>query len=187
MERRSSRASEFRAIEGEGTPQIEAYFAVFGDIYEMYPGGTESIDPHAFDDALSDDIRCLIDHDTTLVLGRTKAGTLKLSVDNYGLKGVVDINPADTDAMNLYARVKRGDVSQCSFGFDILKDELESRPDGTYHWIIKAVKLYEVSVVTFPAYEKTEAEARDRRAGQAFEIWKKRMKERINHGTETVT
>ena len=120
------------------------------------------------------------------MLGRTKVGTLVLSVDNYGLKGVVKINPDDTDAMNLYARVKRGDVSQCSFGFDILRDELESRPDGTYHWIIKAVKLYEVSIVTFPAYEKTEAEARDRRAGQAFEVWKKRMKERITHGTETV-
>lgn len=173
MERRSSRASEFRATDVEGAPQIEAYFAVFNDIYEMYPGCTESIDPHAFDDTLSDDIRSLVDHDTTLVLGRTKVGTLTLSVDNYGLKGVVKINPDDTDAMNLYARVKRGDVSQCSFGFDILKDELESRPDGTYHWIIKAVKLYEVSIVTFPAYEKTEAEARDRRAGQAFEVWKR--------------
>lgn len=186
MERRSSKASEFRAADVEGSPQIEAYFAVFNDTYDMYPGCTESIDPHAFDDALSDDIRCLIDHDTTLVLGRTKVGTLVLSVDNYGLKGVVKINPDDTDAMNLYARVKRGDVSQCSFGFDILRDELESRPDGTYHWIIKAVKLYEVSIVTFPAYEKTEAEARDRRAGQAFEVWKKRMKARITHGTETV-
>ena len=186
MERRSSKASEFRAADVDGSPQIEAYFAVFNDIYEMYPGCTESIDPHAFDDALSDDIRCLIDHDTTLVLGRTKVGTLTLSVDNYGLKGITKINPDDTDAMNLYARVKRGDVSQCSFGFDILRDELESRPDGTYHWIIKAVKLYEVSIVTFPAYEKTEAEARDRRAGQAFEVWKKRMKARITHGTETV-
>ena len=178
MERRSSKASEFRASDVEGSPQIEAYFAVFSDIYEMYPGGTESIDPHAFDDALSDDIRCLIDHDTTLVLGRTKVGTLTLSVDNYGLKGVVKINPDDTDAMNLYARVKRGDVSQCSFGFDILRDELESRPDGTYHWIIKSVKLYEVSIVTFPAYEKTEAEARDRRAGQAFEVSNKHKEQR---------
>ena len=132
MERRSSKAREFRATDVEGSPQIEAYFAVFNDIYEMYPGETESIDPHAFDDALSDDIRCLIDHDTTLVLGRTKVGTLTLSVDNYGLKGVVKINPDDTDAMNLYARVKRGDVSQCSFGFDIIRDELESRPDGTW-------------------------------------------------------
>lgn len=77
MERRSSKASEFRAADVEGSPQIEAYFAVFNDTYDMYPGCTESIDPHAFDDALSDDIRCLIDHDTTLVLGRTKVGTLR--------------------------------------------------------------------------------------------------------------
>ena len=49
MERRSSKASEFRATDVEGSPQIEAYFAVFNDIYEMYPGGTESIDPHALE------------------------------------------------------------------------------------------------------------------------------------------
>lgn len=185
MEIRSSRAAQFRAVDNDGSaPQIEAYFAVFGDVYEIWPGCTESIDPHAFDDALTDDIRCLIDHDTTLVLGRTKAGTLRLAVDNYGLKGSVDINPNDSDAMNLYARVKRGDVSQCSFGFEILREETESHTDGTCHWTIKEVRLFEVSIVTFPAYEKTEAEARDRRKGQAFEIWKKRTKERLNtHGT----
>lgn len=184
MERRSSRKSEFRAVEGQ-EPRIEAYFAVFDDKYEIWPGATESIDPHAFDDALNDDIRCLIDHETAAVLGRTKAGTLSLTVDNYGLKGVVDINQNDQDAMNLYARVQRGDVSQCSFGFDILDEETIVRDDGSVHWIIKKVKVYEVSVVTFPAYEKTEAMARSKRNKQAFEVWKKRMLERLKHGTET--
>lgn len=184
MERRSSQASEFRAVEGEGR-KIEAYFAVFGDVYEMYPGLTESIDPHAFDEALNDDIRCLIDHDTAKVLGRTKAGTFSLSVDNYGLKGVVEINPDDQEAMNLYARVQRGDVNQCSFGFDILDEETEARPNGGQHWTIKKVKLYEGSVVTFPAYEKTEALARSARREQAFAVWKEHMKERIKHGAET--
>lgn len=185
MELRSSRKSEFRAVETEGTRSVEAYFSVFGDIYEIYPGWTESVDPHAFDGTINDDIRCLIDHDTSKVLGRTKAGTLRLEVDNYGLKGVVDINPDDQDALNLYARVQRGDVNQCSFGFDILTEEMDARADGTVHWTLKAVKLYEVSVVTFPAYEKTEAVARSKRATQAFNAWKKRMKARLNHGTET--
>jgi len=184
MERRSSKTSEFRAAEGE-KKKIEAYFAVFGDVYEVFSGMTESIDPHAFDDALNDDIRCLIDHDTAKVLGRTKAGTFSLSVDNYGLKGVVDINPDDQEALNLYARVQRGDVSQCSFGFDILDEEMEARGDGSIHWTIKKVKLYEGSIVTFPAYEKTEALARSARGKQAFEVWKNRMKARITNGTKT--
>lgn len=154
-------------------------------MYEICPGVTESVDPHAFDDAINDDIRCLIDHETASVLGRTKSGTLELSVDNYGLKGTVLINQEDQEAMNLYARVKRGDVTQCSFGFDILGEEMEFREDGTAHWTIKSVKLYEVSVVTFPAYEKTEAIARSARQAQAFSAWKKRMKERITNGSKT--
>lgn len=179
MERRSSQA-EFRAVDNEGTPKIEAYFSVFGDTYEMFPGCTESVDPHAFDEAINDDIRALIDHNTDKVLGRTKPGTLLLSIDNYGLKGTIDINKDDQDAMNLYARVQRGDVSQCSFGFDILNEDVDVKPDGSCHWTIKAVKLYEVSVVTFPAYEKTEAVARSTRKSQAFDLWKNRMKERTN-------
>ena len=62
--------------------------------------------------------------------------------------------------MNAYERVKRGDVSQCSFGFDIISEETEIRPDGATVWTLKKVKLYEVSVVTFPAYEDTMVEAR---------------------------
>lgn len=182
---RSSHASQFRAVENDGVRSIEAYFAVFSDTYEVFPGCTESVDAHAFDDTINDDIRCLVDHDTLRVLGRTKPGTLNLSVDNYGLKGAVTINPDDQDAMNLYARVQRGDVNQCSFGFDIVSEEADVRPDGTVHWTLKAVKLYEVSIVTFPAYEKTEAVARSKRAAKTLEIWKKRMKARLKHGTET--
>ena len=108
----------------------------------------------------SDDIRVLIDHESRLVLGRTSAGTAKLTVDDHGLFGSVLINNDDQDALNLYARVQRGDVSQASFGFDILEEETDYREDGSIHWTIKKVKLYEVSVVTFPAYRDTEIEAR---------------------------
>ena len=62
--------------------------------------------------------------------------------------------------MDLYARVQRGDVNQCSFGFDILDEETEYRDDGSVHWTIKKVKLYEVSCVTFPAYAETSIQAR---------------------------
>jgi HK97 family phage prohead protease len=141
--------------------RIEGYFSVFGSDYNIAPGASESIDPHAFDDALAqDDVRVLVDHDTRLVLGRTSAGTAELRVDDHGLWGSVLINPDDTDALNAYARNKRGDVTQASFGFDILDEETEKRADGSIHWTIKKVKLYEVSLCTFPAYQETELQAR---------------------------
>lgn len=139
---------------------IEGYFVVFDSNYQLFDGGTESVAKGAFDDALDADIRCLVDHDTRLVLGRTTNGTLELKQDDHGLWGKVLINTKDVDAMNLYERVKRGDVSQCSFGFEIKDEETEYLDENHVHWTIKAVKLYEVSIVTFPAYEETAVKAR---------------------------
>lgn len=178
-----SQPTEFRAGQ-EGTEKyIEGYFAVFGSTYELWQGATESIDPHAFEGVLSGDVRALINHDTTLVLGRTKAGTLELKTDSWGLWGRIRINQADSDAMNLYSRVERGDVDQCSFGFDVLEEDTDCRLDGTIHWTIKKVELYEVSPVTFPAYEDTTIQARKKdyeqiRSRHAIE-WQKRMKARL--------
>lgn len=155
-----SAESKFNTREDGEDLYIEGYFSVFNSNYELWQGATESIDSHAFDNALGDDIRALVDHDTHLVLARNKAGTLELKIDSHGLWGKIRINPKDSDAMNLYERVKRGDVDQCSFGFDILDQEAEYREDGTVHWTIKSVKLYEVSVCTFPAYEDTSVSAR---------------------------
>lgn len=172
--------------EESGEPVIEGYFAVFNDIYEMFPGATETIAPGSFTKTISDDIRALINHDTTLVLGRTAAHTLELSQDERGLFGRIQINPNDTDAMNLYARVKRGDVSQCSIGFEITEEDTEYRDDGSVHWTIKEVKLYEVSCCTFPAYENTgiSARKRDLEALQAKrrEAWKAQMLTRLKGG-----
>lgn len=176
--------------EESGDMFISGYFAVFGSEYELWPGASESVDPHAFDEALDDDIRCLINHDTRLVLGRNIAGTLQLRVEEKGLWGEVKINPNDQDAVNVYERVKRGDVNQCSFGFDIVAEEFEDRGDSV-HWTIKAVKLYEVSVVTFPAYEETGVEARKRQVEdirkRKNESWRARMMARMKgekNGTE---
>lgn len=152
--------NRFSTREDGAKKYISGYFAVFGQNYELWRGATESIDPHAFDGALSDDIRALCDHETRLVLGRNKAGTLTLRVDERGLWGEIEVNQNDSDAMNLYYRVQRGDVDQCSFGFDILEEEIDYREDGSIHWLIKKVKLYEVSVVTFPAYTDTSVSAR---------------------------
>lgn len=169
--------------EENGKKYIDCKFATFEGVYEMFPGCTESVDRHAFDDQLKGDVRCLIDHLTHLVLGRTVAGTLRLWVDERGLWGTVEINEDDQDAMNLYARVKRGDVNQCSFGFEILEEREEAQPDGAVHYVLVRVRLYEVSIVTFPAYEDTAAAARKRdvaalRKRQA-EAWQAKMKARL--------
>lgn len=145
---------------GDPEKRIEGYFAVFDGRYDLDSGCYETVDRHAFDGTLGGDIRALTNHDTTLVLGRTAAQTLALRVDDHGLWGSILINPNDQDALNLWERVKRGDVSQCSFGFDIVREDTEILPDGTVHWTIREVKLYEVSVCTFPAYESTAVQAR---------------------------
>lgn len=176
-------STEFKTRSEGDDKYIEGYFVVFNSIYEMWDGATESIAPGAFDNTLSDDIRALVNHDSTLVLGRTAAHTLELTQDERGLFGRIKINPNDSDAMNLYARVQRGDVSQCSFGFDILSEETDFRDDGSVHWTIKDVKLYEVSCCTFPAYEATSINARKRdyeelRAKQT-DAWRAKMLNRL--------
>lgn len=173
--------TRFLTREAGGEKRIEGYFATFRGQYAICPGCVERVDPHAFDEALEDDIRCLIDHDTRLVLGRTKAGTLELRTDEEGLWGSVLINPEDQDAMNLYARVQRGDVSQCSFGFDIIEEDDEwNEETGEATFTIKKVRLYEVSCVTFPAYPDTEITARRRDVRRhATDAWKKKMMRRV--------
>lgn len=177
---------QIRTRDNNNNPIIEGYFVVFDGIYEIAPGMTESVDRNAFDDTLGGDIRILIDHDTRLVLGRTSAGTAEVRVDNRGVWAHVTVNPNDSDAMNLHARVERGDVSQGSFGFDILDEETEYRDDGSVHWTIKKVKLYELSAVTFPAYEDTAVTARTKQREdlrkRTFQAWKESMQKKLEGG-----
>lgn len=175
--------TEFKTREDGEDLIIEGYFAVFNSDYEIAPGLSESIAPGAFQNSLANDVRALTNHDTTLVLGRTKAHTLEISEDSHGLFGRVKINPNDQDAMNLYQRVKRGDVDQCSFGFDITEEETDYREDGSMHWTIKDVILYEVSCCTFPAYQETSISARSAERDAAMkrraEAWKETMLQRL--------
>ncbi|MBO7670983.1 MAG: HK97 family phage prohead protease [Oscillospiraceae bacterium] len=178
-------ATQFETREDGDKNHISGYFAVFNSVYEIGPGMTESVAPGAFTKALAGgDIRALVNHDSTLVLGRTKAGTLELREDSRGLWGDITINPNDRDAMNLYERVKRGDVDQCSFGFgEPFTEDTEVREDGSMHWTLKEVNLHEVSACTFPAYKETNisARARERDDLKARELtaWKERMSARL--------
>lgn len=189
MRQTRSIASNFATREDGEDLRIEGYFAVFNSIYVIGPGMSESIAPGAFSNTLSGDIRALVNHDSTLVLGRTSAHTLELREDEHGLWGRISINPKDTDAMNLYERVKRGDVSQCSFGFEIVREDTEIGEDGNVHWTIQEVRLHEVSCCTFPAYESTNISAREAQREEILarkaEAWRTKMKERLNHGTQS--
>ena len=174
MERRFLKMEDMQAREDGEALFLEGYFAVFNSIYELWPGATESIAPGAFDESVSGDVRALFNHNTDLVMGRTAAGTLELRQDSHGLWGRIRINREDTDAVNAYARIRRGDITGCSFGFEIAAEETDYREDGSIHWTItKIAPLYEVSPCTFPAYQETTVSARKRE----FEEIRKRKKE----------
>jgi HK97 family phage prohead protease len=177
-------AQKFQTRDENGDLFIEGYFSVFNSPYELWEGVSEVVKPGAFSDCMGQDVRALINHDSTLVLGRTKAGTLELKEDSHGLWGRIRINREDGDAMNLYARVQRGDVDQCSFGFDIERETFVDLGNGCCRWEIDKVNpLYEVSVCTFPAYVETSVSARKQQLEEIQrrqdDLWRETMRKRI--------
>ena len=145
---------ELRA-DGDEKPKIVGHAAVFDTPAEIW-GFEEVIRKGAFTDAIKkDDVRALWNHDPNFVLGRTKSGTLKLEEDDIGLK--IENDPPETQwAKDLMVSMQRGDVDQMSFGF-IVDEEKWSKRDGEpdLREILKA-RLFDVSPVTFPAYEETD-------------------------------
>lgn len=145
--------SEIRAV--AGGKKISGYAAVFDSLSESLGGFREKIAPGAFRNSLAngDDVRALIDHNPSLVLGRTKAGTLRLEEDSRGLHYEVD--PPDTQyARDLVESLKRGDVDQSSFGFRTVEDSWTTE-NGEQVRTLLEVQLFDVSPVTFPAYAAT--------------------------------
>lgn len=182
-------ATEYEKRSEGDEPKIEGYFAVYNSVFEIVPGLSESIAPGAFQNSLSGDVRMLVNHDTTLVIGRTAAGTMTLRDDTHGLWASAPVNPKDSAAMDAYARVERGDVTQASIGFEIIHEDAEYREDGSVHWTITEAKLWEVSVCTFPAYQETNVAARTRDKEELekrrAEAWRANMKARLKNGTES--
>lgn len=166
MECRMMPISGMKKRESEdGKIYLEGYFAKFNEPYVVFDDWVEIIRPGAFTNYLKKgkDVKILWNHNADIVLGSTAAGTAELEEDNLGLYGMVEINKNDTDAMNAYARVLRGDVSGCSFGFDIKELDEKIDDDGVYRTeLIEIDPLYEVSPCTFPAYESTSIDARSR-------------------------
>lgn len=147
-----ARALDMRA-EGERRT-IGGYAAVFNTETDI-GWFRERIAPGAFATAISGDVRALFDHDPGRVLGRTISGTLRLAEDATGLSCEIDL-PDTSDGRDVETLVARGDVSGMSFGFRVTREEWdETNPQSPLRTILE-VELFEVSVVTFPAYADTE-------------------------------
>lgn len=174
MEQRIMKMKNAKIREEGGKRYLEGYFSVFGEPYQVWDGWIETIERGAFARYLSSgqDVKVLWNHDSNIVLGSTGNGTASLREDETGLFGSVKINENDSEAVSAYARVARGDVDGCSFGFDIARQEEWWDDDGVYHTKITEVDpLYEVSPCTFPAYKATSISAR---AKDSLEDAKKR-------------
>lgn len=136
--------------------KISGYAAVFNSPAAIDEWFTEEIEPGAFARSISDnDIRALFNHNWDKVLGRTKSGTLQLSEDERGLKFEVEL-PDTSTARDLVASMARGDINQCSFGF-YPTEETWNYDVEPAHRKLNEVELYEISVVSIPAYDDTEA------------------------------
>lgn len=153
---------EMRGDAGSGATLIghAAVFDVETTIMGMF---REKISPGAFKKTIKEsDVRGLFNHDPNFVLGRNKAGTLRLSEDKTGLAYEIDL-PDTQAAKDLYTSIERGDISQSSFAFKIIK-EVRTEPDEDAGetmplFDIKETRLYDVSPVTYPAYDETDVSA----------------------------
>ena len=145
---------ELRAVEGGDGMTFTGYAAVFNSPSEPLPF-IERIAPGAFKRSLKarNDIKLLWNHDTGAVLGSTRAGTLKLEEDNYGLRVTATLPPT-TLGNDVKVLVQRGDVSAMSFGFSVPAGGDSWNSEGTER-TLKSVRIFEVSVVAYPAYSQT--------------------------------
>ena len=173
------RSRELRVKRNDaGQPTIEGYAAVFNSLSEDLGGFREQILPGAFNTCLQGgpDVRALFNHDESMILGRTKAGTLDLSEDSTGLFWRCVLPPTSV-ANDLAISIERGDVDQCSFGFYCLEDDWQLM-DGTPLRSVKTAEVFDVSAVTYPAYTSTSVSMRS--------LWKDGQPESISAALRTL-
>lgn len=159
MERRfNTRAADIVSEEGR---TIKGYASTFDSLYPMYEGYNETIARGAFDGCDFSDVVALFNHESELLLARTKdgVGTLKLSVDQKGL--YFEFEALNTTVGNdVLENIKAGNIRGCSFAFTVSEQKVEEFANGScLRTILKIDKLYDVGPVVNPAYEDTEVEA----------------------------
>ena len=141
------------------------YAALFNSTTDI-GGFEEVIEPGAFDGADMSDVRALFNHDPNMLLARTASGTLSLRIDERGLRYEFTI-PDTSAGRDLRELLRRGDITQSSFGFTIDKEDWEERAGMKPKRKIKRIKrLFDVSPVTFPAYQETSVALRSLEAWQ---------------------
>lgn len=151
---------------GQEEMVVEGYAVLFNTLSEDLGGFREVIAPHALDDVDVDDVKSLIDHDFGYVIGRTKADTLALTVDDKGLYFKCEL-PNTSYAKDIYENIKVGNVNNCSFRYTLPKGDPSAktwtRENGEYVQTINKIdELIEVSIVTVPAYKDTSVEIAQR-------------------------
>lgn len=143
--------------EGDGMTFV-GYAARFNSPSEDLGGFIETIEPGAFRKTLRNrsDVKLLVNHDSGRVLASTRSGTMKLYEDERGLKVEASL-PNTTDGRDMAELLRRGDLGKMSFGFSVIKDSWNNEMTQR---TLKSVRLFEVSIVSFPAYQETEAMVR---------------------------
>ncbi|HEY2467991.1 MAG TPA: HK97 family phage prohead protease [Terracidiphilus sp.] len=162
---------EFRVSADGESPKIFGYAAVFNSPAQLPMGWAEEIDPHAFDSVMASnpDVRALWNHNPDFVLGRTAAGTLRVSVDTHGL--AYEVDPPDTQAArDLMVSMRRGDVTQSSFGFVVRRDQWTEINGEVKRLILEMEELFDVSPVTYPAYPTASSGVRSLPASMPAEL-----------------
>ena len=161
IEERRVVLGELRAVRADGgTAKIAGHAAKFDVLSEDLGGFRERIAPGAFAKSIQgSDIRALWNHDANIVLGRNKAGTLRLSEDSAGL--FYECDAPDTQLVRdmVLSPIERGDVNQCSFGFYTIADKW-AKIDGEWVRSLLEAELLDVSPVTYPAYAQTDVAVR---------------------------
>ena len=177
--RYSGSVAEVRAA--DGVNQLRGYALKWDQKYLMN-GFTESIGQDALKEADMSDVRALLNHDTNIVLGRTTAGTLRLRSDEVGLAYEIDL--PDTQAgRDLAVSVKRGDISQSSWGFSLNANEDDDwtrSADGEHRNIKRVRRVWDVSPVTFPANPDTTVAKRSLETATAEWKTKEDQEEKVN-------
>lgn len=167
IERRFSPFAELRVADDDKGKRFVGYAAVFEKLSEPMWGFREKIAPGAFADTLDEDVRALWDHESKYVLGRNKSGTLSIKEDERGL--LSEITPPDTQwANDLMTSVNRGDINQMSFGFITIEETWNEEDPKNIVRTLNKVKLFDVSIVTYPAYPDTSVAVR------SLEEWKQK-------------
>ena len=175
---RTFNVSNIEVRNDDGKNVVVGYGAVFNSESNDLGGFVEYIDPGAFDGRLEDDVRFLINHDG-LPLARTTNNTLRLSVDEKGLKYEADM-PDTTLANDLMTLLRNGTISQSSFAFTVEDDSWRNENGKNIRTINKVSRLYDVSSVTYPAYNEAGSFAL-----RSLENWQKEQEEnKLNDNLE---